>query len=363
MSARLDVLVVGGGAAGLATAYWLQRAGLRYAVLEADQVGHVWTRHYESLRLHTLKAVSALPGLSMPRDYPNFPTGPEVARYLNGYAQTLGLAVEARTPVRSVERPDSHWRVETEQGVFQARVLIMATGIWGKPFRPSLPGAAAFVGDVIHSVDYRNPDCFRSQRILVIGVGNSGAEIAAELGRAGIDTTLSVRDGATFIPKPRSATVVRAADWAFRHLPRSLGNRVLDRLRPDFAPLGLPRQSGEPLNAYPVVGFGLPEAVRAGQVRAAAALTTLTAREAIFTDGRRVEVDRVILATGFRPVLDLARPYLSFDARDWPVLNGGRSTRVPTLWCVGLTYPATAGWLQSIGRLTRDVVARVRLQV
>jgi NAD(P)H-nitrite reductase large subunit len=89
----------------------------------------------------------------------------------------------------------------------------------------------------------------------------------------------------------------------------------------------------------------------------------MTPTGARFVDGRQIALQTVILATGFRPVLDLVRPWLSFDARDWPVLNCGRSTRTPSLWVVGLTYPATAGWLQSIGRLTRQAVTHIRREV
>ncbi len=363
MTMQLDVVVVGGGAAGLATAYWLQRAGLRARILEARQVGHVWTRHYDSLRLHTLKAVSALPGLPMPADYPDFPTGPQVAAYLGGYAQRMNLAVQEETPARAVTRRAGRWHVATDQETYEAKVLVMATGIWGRPYCPPLPGAGVFRGDRLHSSKYRNPDRFQGQRVLVLGVGNSGAEIAAELGRAGVETTLSVRDGVTFVPKPRSAQAMRASDWLFRHLPRDLGNALLKRFRPDFSTLGLPRQARDPLKVYPVVGFGLVDTVRDRRVRVVGPLSTLTPTGARFADGREIALDTVILATGFRPVLDLVRPWLSFDARDWPVLNAGRSTRIPSLWAVGLTYPATAGWLQSIGRLTRQVVTHIRREV
>jgi cation diffusion facilitator CzcD-associated flavoprotein CzcO len=363
MTTHLDVVIVGGGAAGLATAYWLQRAGLRYRLLEAEHVGHVWTRHYDSLRLHTLKAVSALPGLTMPDDYPDFPTGPQVADYLRGYAQRMNLAVEEEAPVRAVKRREGRWHMATERETYDAKVLVMATGIWGRPYCPPVPGFDAFRGDGLHSSEYRNPDRFQGQRVLVLGVGNSGAEIAAELGRAGVETTLSVRGGVTFVPNPHSAQAMRASDWLFRHLPRDLGNALLARIRPDFSSLGLPRQACDPLNAYPVVGFGLVAAVRDRRVRVVGPLSTLTPTGARFADGREIALDTVIRATGFRPVLDVVRPWLSFDARDWPVLNGGRSTRTPSLWAVGLTYPTTAGWLQSIGRLTRQAVTHIRREV
>ncbi len=353
---RFQVIVIGGGAAGLATAYHLQRRGLDFVVLEKDALGHVWGRHYASLRLNTLRAVSGLPGLPMPADYPDFPTGPQVSAYLRQYAARLCLPVLEGVTVQTAAYAGG-WRLATSHGEFQAETVIAATGLWSTPHWPDLPGLEAFQGVCLHSRDYHHPCDFHNQRVLVIGAGNSGAEIAAELGAAGVATTVAVREGVTFVPRPRSALKMRLAAWFFRHAPAALAERFLRR--PDFAALGLPRQPGSPLAAYPVVGFRLPEAVRAGQVRVRGAVEALTPTGARFADGAEAEFDAVICATGYRPTLDCLGAAVALDARGWPILDRGRSRQNPHLFCVGFDYPNTEGWLQAIGRSARLVVDQV----
>ncbi len=343
------VVIVGGGAAGLAAAQALKRRGVASVVLERDDVGAVWTRHYDSLKLNTHRDASALPGLRQPRNYPCFPTGPQVRAYLADYARAQGLNVKVGTVVCRAERDDAGWRVITQAGDYRCADLVMATGIWSQPVMLDLPGTEHFTGRLLHSRDYRNPGPFVGRRVLVVGCGNSGAEIAAELGEAGVPTMLAMRSGVTFVDRPHSGLQMSLTSALLRHTPGPLVQRFLHARRADFRDLGLPREQIAEAEIYPVVGFRLPDAVRAGQVSVVAAVTALTERGAQLADGTQLEVDDIVLATGYRPALGPVADWVDL-ADGWPVLDGFRSRRTPHLYCLGFRYSGFEGWLQSIGR-------------
>lgn len=236
------VIVVGAGPAGLAVAYELQRRGLPYQVLERAGVGHAWQQHYDRLHLHTLKQLSALPGLPMPRDYPAFPSAAQFQRYLEDYARHFQLAIRCGVEVRAARWQSGRWQIETSAGDLTAAVLVVATGIWSTPYEPALPGRGQFGGTIIHSSAYRNPAPFAGQRVLVVGVGNSGSEIAVDLAEHGVTTGIAVRGGATFVPYPRAATPLRLWAGLLRYLPRSAGEALLRRSRRDFSASASPRR-------------------------------------------------------------------------------------------------------------------------
>ena len=354
-SAHSAVVVVGAGPAGLAVARELARRGLDYRVLERGRVGEAWHHHYDRLSLHTLKQVSALPGLSMPADYPRFPGRAQFLAYLEHYARHFMLRIDEGVELYRATDDGRHWQLATSRGAIQASVLVMATGIWSAPVRPHIPGEDTFGGPIVHSRDYRNPQPFQGQRVLVVGVGNSGSEIAVDLAEHGVEVALAVRRGVAFVPEPHSAATVRGAAWLLRTLPRPLAGWLLRRR--DFRHLGLPLPPGSPLGHVPVVGYELPAAVAAGSVAVYPGLEQLARGRAWFADGRSTPCDAVILATGFRPALDPVAHALALDDRGRPSLDRhGRTIVNPRLVCVGYSYPTTEGWLQAIGRVAGRAV-------
>lgn len=350
------IIIVGAGPAGLATAYYVRQRGLPYRVLERRAIGYAWQNHYDRLHLHTLKQVSSLPGLPMPRSYPPFPSAAQVQEYLQIYARHFALRVECGVAVQRADY-DGAWRLQTSNGRVTCDTLIVTTGIWSTPYCPQFGGETEFGGQILHSSAYRNAEPFRGKRVLVVGVGNSGAEIAAELGAQGVETGIAVRTGATFVPKPTAPVAMRAAALALRKLPRALGERALRAVRPDFSALGLP-PPGSPLDAYPVVGYDLPHAVEAGRVAVYGGIARFVPGGARFSDGCEQPFDAVILATGYRPTLDVVAHELCLDAHGRPLLDQHwRAINNPALLCVGFWYPTTEGWLQAIGRVARAAVA------
>lgn len=351
------IFVVGGGPAGLATAYELQRRGLPYQVLERHSVGYTWQNHYDRLHLHTLKQVSALPGLPMPDDYPAFASATQLHAYLQSYAKHFQLNVAEGVDVQQADYVDRRWQITTNNGTLSCDTLIVATGIWNNPYCPKLPGTETFDGTIMHSNDYRNAKPFEGQRVLVVGSGNSGTEIAVDLSEHGATAGIAIRNGSTFVPYPRSVTAVKTAAWVLRNVPRPVGERLLASVRRDFRHIGI-RPPAEPLmDAYPVVGFELPEAVEEGKVTVYGDIAQLVPGGVQFVDGHEALFDSIIMATGYRSTVQFVAHELDFDDVGRPKVDRyWRSTRNPNLICVGLHYPTTEGWLQKIGRVVHTAV-------
>ena len=339
----------------------LQQRKIAYVILEQDRIGHVWSRHYDRLHLHTLKQVSGLPDWPMPKTDPDFPSAAQVREYLVQYASHFQLNIQAHTTVEAARWQNNAWQLETTCGPQLASTLVIATGIWSTPVRPAFLEAHEFQGSVIHSRDYKNAMPYIGQRVLVVGVGNSGAEIALELSEHGVHTSIAVRDGAYFVPRPTSATTSKVLAHELRTLPTPIAEALLKRMRKDFSSIGLPLPHGPALEVYPVVGYELPEAVAAGRVKVMPAVARFTRTGVQFVSDVTAPFDAVILATGYRPTLHFIQPdQLELDEKGWPRLDDQwRSVRNPRLICLGFRYPATEGWLQSIGRFADEAAAGI----
>ncbi|HKW41047.1 MAG TPA: NAD(P)/FAD-dependent oxidoreductase, partial [Gemmatimonadales bacterium] len=304
MSDFVDVVVVGAGPAGLATAQQLRASGIGHRVLErGDTIGYTWANLYDSLTLHTGKHMSSLPDMPFPRSAPLFVSRGQFWTYLSEYARTFELPIATRCAVERMARTDGHWTLATSDGALTARAVVMATGIVANPRTPRFPGQERFAGRIAHSVAYRRPDGYAGRRVLVVGVGNSGAEIGSEIARAGGKVTVAVRSGANVVPLTLAGVPIQYVSYWVRKLPRRVQEaavalvRVLTELRRG-KPL-LPRPSYGPLDAIPVIGFHLVDAIARGLVEVRPGVAELTADGARFSDGSAGRFDEIILATGF----------------------------------------------------------------
>ena len=352
------VLVVGAGPAGLATSQQLRARAVPHRVLERGAaVGHTWANLYDSLTLHTGKHMSSLPGMPFPHSAPLFVPRREFLEYLRRYALAFDLPVETGHAVERVIRTDGSWTVRTSRGEYAAGVLVVATGIVANPRIPALPGRHWFGGRVVHSVEYRRPDPYRGRRVLVVGVGNSGAEIGSEIARAGGKVTIAVRSGANVVPLTLAGLPIQYVSYWVRKLPRTIQEgavglvRLLTELRRG-KPV-LPRPAYSPLDAIPVIGFHLVDAICEGLIDVRAGVAELTAEGARFTDGTAGRFDDVILATGFSAALAPLGGLVQLDPRGF----ARRRDRVvsldqPDLYFVGHNYDATGG-LYNINRDAR----------
>ena len=365
---RVRAIVIGAGPAGLATSRELARRGVEHIVLERGaRVASCWAELYDSLRLHTGKHMSALPGLPFGRDVPLFPTREHFLAYLQRYAETHRVPLHQRCVVARLERTDDGWRAHTSRGPVDASAVVVATGIISNPRVPSIPGREIFRGRVMHSVMYRRPIAFAGRRVLVVGVGNSGGEIASELARAGIDVTVAVRSGANVVPLTLAGVPIQYLSYWLRKLPRAAQQKVADAVRvlgeKRRGPPVLPRPAHSALDAIPLIGFHLVDEIRAGRVKVAPSIASFGSTTVRFTDGTERHFDDVILATGFSAALGILRGTIRLDERGF----ARRSDRVtsadhPGLFFVGQNYDSSGG-LFNIARdapLAAEKVAAIR---
>lgn len=383
MNENVDTVVIGAGPAGLATSRELARRGVQHVVLErGDAAGHVWANLYDSLTLHTGKHMSALPGMRFSWTAPLFVPRAAFVEYLGRYAERFALPIRTRHDVTSVERLTANggrWRVRARTPTGDVELLcrnvIVATGIVANPRVPSIAGAEDFRrggGQILHSAQYRRPDELRGKRILVVGVGNSGGEIASELAhtRDGNDkrtaVTVAVRSGANVVPRAIAGIPIQYLARYNRKLPRKARDavvravgRIVEKRR---GPPVLPPSAHGPLDAIPLIGFHLVDAIRDGRIQVRGAIARLTRTGVVFADGKTPEeqpFDVVILATGFSPALAPLGQSIRVDAKGFAL----RTDRVASadhdgLYFVGHNYDATGG-LFNIARDSRLVAKRI----
>ena len=355
------VVVVGAGPGGLAAGHALRVAGVRPLILEQGATpGHVWANLYDSLALHTGKHLSALPGLPFPRSAPLFVPRAQFVEYLARYARTFRLSIEANTTVLRAEHTNGHWSLATSSGEVRAKALVMATGIVSNPRAPYIPDQELFVGTVAHAVEYRRPKPYLGRRVLVVGVGNTGAEIASELARENVDVTIAVRSGANVVPRSLLGIPIQYLSLGVRRLPRAVQKIIVagvgrvTRMRRGEPVLPLPAHG--PLDAIPVIGFGLVDAIREGRVRVMPGIEAFTETGVRFVDGTDGAFDDVILATGYAAAIQPLRALVHVDERGFAMRTDRvRSADQPDLYFIGHNYDS-AGGLYNIG-LDAPVIA------
>lgn len=339
------IAIVGAGAAGLATAACLQRYGLPTTIYEAGGgPGATWRALYERLRLHTVKSLSGLPGVPMPPTYPRYPTRLQVAAYLTAYATHYKLTIIPNTPVTHVARNDSGWLLTTPQGQQTADILISATGVFSNPQTATYPNQDAYTGSVIHASAYHNAQPFSGQRVLIVGAGNSGAEIALDLAEHGVTPTIAIRAGAHVVPLELLGLPIQR--WA--HIIARLPPNVTSTLAPILLKPATRRQrrAGVPKPTtslfarpgVPIIGLDLLRHARRRTIHIAGSIERFTPTGLHFTDGHEEPYDTVIMATGYRPALGYLRDILTLDATGLPACDGPQVKGVPNLYIVGRRY-------------------------
>ena len=354
------VLVIGAGPAGLATAAELGRRGVAHRLFErGPSLGTSWVNAYDSLRLHTGRHMSTLPRFGYPKGTPLFPTRDQFVAYLRDYATRAALKVETGSDATAVRPAGDRWIAVINGEEVEGRAVVMATGIMSKPLRPELPGQETFEGDITHSVSYRRPDMISGRRVLVVGAGNSGGEIASELGEAGFEVTILVRRGANVVPRTIAGVPIQYLAASMKRLPRavkrgvaSLVQRVSELKR--GKPV-LPRPPWTALDAIPIIGFHLVDAIRSGKVTLkVGTIERLVLGGAVFNDGSRKAFDHIVMATGFAPALDPLGTLIRRDERGFALRRDNVSSADhPGLWFVGQRYDSTG----ALANIRSDAIA------
>ncbi|MFJ7077748.1 flavin-containing monooxygenase [Streptomyces sp. NPDC098781] len=354
-AADRPVYVIGGGPGGLSVAYALRARGLRAVVLEkSDRIGASWRRHYDRLHLHTTRRLSGLPGLPMPRRFGRWVSRDDVVRYLEKYAEVHELEIVTGVEVSRVEpSPDgSGWLLRATGGrELTGAAVVVATGHNHTPRIPDWPGRDKYTGEFLHAGEYRTPAPYAGRDVLVVGVGNTGAEIAVDLVEGGASRVrLAVRTTPHIVRRSTAGWAAQFTSILVRRLPVRLVDRLARPMArisvPDLADRGLPRPetglySRVKDGAIPVLDVGLVDAVRNGRIEIVAAVDGFEDGKVHLTDGSLVSPDVVIAATGYvRALEDLVGHLDVLDERGKPVVQGARTpSDAPGMYFTGFTNP------------------------
>ena len=314
-----DVVIIGAGQAGLSVAYFLRRTNRSFIILDSESApGAAWRHAWPSLKLFSPASWSSLAGWPMPFPKDSYPSAADVVSYFALYEQRYALDVQRPHRVTSVSKADDGgFTVQADGLALHCSVVVSATGTWSKPFIPAYPQSEEFQGSQVHSAHYAGVAPYVGKRVLVVGGGNSGAQIHAELS-AVCESTWVTPDAPLFLPDDVDGRVLfqRATE---RWMAQQEGRTV------------------EPMGGFgDVVMVDSVKAARArGALHAVRPFASFTRNGVVWPDGGSTPVDAVVWCTGFRPALDHLRALDVVDQSGRVEVDGTHSVAQPGLGLVG----------------------------
>lgn len=325
---HFDVLIIGAGQAGLATGYYLSKTKHSFAILDASpSIGDTWKNRYDSLVLFTPRSYSSLPGLPLGGEPEDFPTKDEIADYLKVYAKHWNLPViNNRQVVQLIKIDDGTFQAKTNQGIYSANQVVVSTGPFQRPFIPSFSSLLPEATIQLHSSEYKNSTQLQDGPILVVGGGNSGAQIAAELSQER-KVYLSISHSMRFLP-------LRIGTLSIFSLFRTIG--LLSASRNSLIGNWFRKQPD------PVFGLELRKLIKDGLIQLRPRVNSYHYGSIIFEDNCSLSVPNIIWSTGFKPSYEWIEIHGVFDHNNLPLHNRGVSP-IPGLFFVGLPWQHTRG--------------------
>lgn len=318
----------------------------------SDSVAPAWRTHYERLHLHTVRWLSHLPGYPIPRRYGRWVARDRVVDYLEAYARHHDLEIRFGTEVRRIERGGGGWRLLTDGGELTTPYVVVATGFNNTPFVPDWPGREGFEGELIHSKSYRSAEAYRGRDVLVVGTGNTGAEIALDLVERGAGRVrVSVRTPPNIVPRTALGLPGQAVGVLIRRFPPKVADAIIRGNQRTFigdlsehglpsAPQGVYSRMLE-TGGLPILDIGFAGAVRRRQVEIVGAVEGFDGREVLLAGGERISPEVVVAATGFKRGLEPLVGHLGvLNAAGRPVVHGPYCHRdAPGLHFIGFSDP------------------------
>ena len=350
---KVQTIIIGGGQAGLSVGYHLKRRGAEFLILEAhDRIGDSWRQRWDSLRLFTPAQFDALPGLPFPADRNAFPSKDQMADYLEAYARHFDLPVVTGARVDRLSKPGDHFLLSVGDEEFEAQHVVVAMADFQRPRLPEFAGQLGSGIVQLHSTEYKNPAQLADGDVLVVGVGNSGSELALEFARAGHRTWLS--------GTPSGELPFRIDGTAARLFLRRLVFRVLfHRILTLATPMG--RRAGPRMRSHaaPLIRTKLKDLDQAGVIRVP---RTRGVRDGLplLDDGQVLQVSNVVWCTGYErgfSWIDLP----VFDERGMPMHRRGVAVAVPGLSFVGLQflYAMSSSMVHGVERDANYIAERI----
>ncbi len=339
--------MIGGGQSGLAVGYYLRRTSLSYVILDDNQEGGgAWIHTWKSLRLFSPAQWSSLPGMIMPGGSDYYPTRDEAIAYLRSYERKYNLPIKRGEQVISVRKHGDEFQIETSKNTYKSRVLVSATGTFGKPYIPDIKGINHFNGLTIHSSNYDMPDEFKGKKVAIVGEGNSGAQILAEVSK------------------------VAETFWITMKAPRFLPDHIDGRYLFDAATQMYEAQIAGKEYKPPSLGdIVMVEPVKDARernvLRAVRPFDQFTLDSLAWSDGRKEKMDAVIFCTGFKPALQHLAELGVVNSDGKADTVGTRSKHIDGLWLVG--YGNWTGFasatLIGVGRSAKRTVEEIQTYI
>ena len=317
VTTNTPILIIGAGPAGLATAGWLRTLGLSFEVVEQSaDVSPSWRSHYDRLSLHTVKQLSHLPHLPFPDEYPRYVHKDDLVRYYEQYAEHFSITPHFKQSVELIQRTDTgRWQVRTDSGdLFEAEHVVVATGLNRVPVWPTWPGQEIFQGDITHSQSYKNPQPFSGKRVLLIGMGNTGAELALDMAESGIKSWIVARSPVNIVPRDINGRPTQLTARQLAKLPFGIGDWLGTLIRRfhygDLRKYGLTPSKMSPAaqlretGKTPVVDLGTMDQIKKGMVKIVPDIERFTETGVQFKDGQYLDFESVIICTGYRAKIE-----------------------------------------------------------
>ncbi|MFN2262365.1 MAG: ArsO family NAD(P)H-dependent flavin-containing monooxygenase [Psychroflexus sp.] len=340
-----DLIIIGGGQSALACAFFLRRKDIDYIILDdQEQCGASWQHSWESLTLFSPAEHSSLPGWQMPETENEFPTKPEVVDYLCKYEDRYDFPIKRPVKVTSVEKTDGVFNIETDKGKCKSKSVISATGTFQNPFIPEVPGRNKFEGEQIHSSEYRKPENFKDKRVVIVGEGNSGAQILAEVSKVA-ETFWSTQDEPEYLPDDVDGRVLFDMASA-KYYAEKKGEKF----------------DSSKFNLGNIVMLPSVKDARARNVlNSKGQIKEITENSVVWEDGSSQKVDVIIWCTGFGYSTSFLENLVSIDNKGKVPTDQTKSKETDGLWLVG--YGGWTGFASAtiigVGRSAKKTVKEV----